>query len=169
MNLLRSLRGFSAVVGAAVLSGCYSYVPVEHPSPGSTVRIQVPLRSAVSRPNQPDEIVSLEGVVVTAADSIVLEVQNRREFGAFREIRTVDTLRVAQADLTAIDTRIFSRGKTLGLTAAIVGVTGILAATAFGLGGGSGGDDGPGNGNGTTTGSLVVNPIFSALLRAVGR
>lgn len=168
MRALRSFRALPAVLGAAVMSGCYTYVPVERPSPGATVRVQVPVRSAVSNPNRPPELLSMEGTVLAAADSIVLEVANRREIGAFREIRTVDTLRVAGADLAGVDERVFSRPKTVGLTAAVAGITAVLVFAALDLGGGSGGDDGSGNG-GTTTSSIAVRPIFSALLGALGR
>lgn len=150
------------------MSGCYTYVPVEQPAPGSTVRIQVPVRSAISRPNQAPESISMEGLVLSAADSVVLEVSSRREIGAFREILRVDTLRVARADLSAVHSRVFSRGKSIGLGVAIVSGTAALAALAFGLRGGSSGDDGDGNGNPTTS-SIRINPILSAVLGALGR
>jgi len=168
MGLPRILGAFFGLLGASFMSGCFTYVPVDRPSPGSTVRIHVPVRSAIARPNQAPEFISMEGMVISAADSVILEVSSRREIGAFREIRSVDTLRVARADLSAVDTRVFSLGKSIGLGIAIAGVTAVLAAVAFGLEGGSSGNDGSGNGN-TTGSSIRINPTFSALLDALSR
>ena len=168
MRALRAVRGVAAVIGAAAMSGgCYSYVPVEHPSPGTTVRIEVPVRSAVSGGRRTQETMSMEGMLLSAGDSLVLEMSSLRELGAFREIRSVDTLRVARSDLSGVSTRNFSKPKTIGLTVFIAGATTVLAVAALGLGGGSGGGDSP-NG-GTNTSSIRVIPIFSALLNAFGR
>lgn len=168
MRLPGLFRAAFGLLGAAFMSGCYAYIPVDEPAPGSIVRIQVPVRSAISRPNQAPESISMEGLVLSATDSVVLEVASRRELGAFREIRRVDTLRVARADLSAVHSRVFSRGRSVGLGVAIVSATATLAAVAFGLRGGSSGDDGDGNGNPTAS-SIRINPIFSAVLQALGR
>ena len=55
MRPSRTITRILAVVGAAFMSGCYSYVPVERPSPGSIVRIQVPVRTAVDNRNREPE------------------------------------------------------------------------------------------------------------------
>jgi len=167
MRPSRTITRILAVVGAAVMSGCYSYVPVERPSPGSIVRIQVPVRTAVDNRNREPETMSMEGTVLTTGDSLVLQVESRRELGAYRELTQTDTVRVAPKDLAGVDLRVFSKPKTFLLTAGIVGVTVALAAVALGLGGGSAGsipppDGGPGS-------AIVLKPILSALLGAVGR
>jgi hypothetical protein len=165
MRSSRTITRALAVVGAALMSGCYSYVPVERPSPGSIVRIQVPVHSAVGNRNQEPETMSMEGTVLTAGDSLVLQVESRRELGAYRELKQVDTVRVAPKDLAGVDLRVFSKPKTFLLTAGIIGVTVALAAVALDLGGGSGGGGPP---DGGTTSAIMVKPILSGLLRALG-
>jgi hypothetical protein len=167
MGPVRGSSRVLCVVGAAVLSGCYSYVPVERPAPGSVVRVKLPVRTIIARPSEAPETESLEGTVLSAADSVVLEVESRREIQRFQELTRVDTVRLARADLAALDLRTFSKPKTLGLTAFVVGATVALALVALGLGGDEQGR-GPPDGGGTT-GSVVVNPIVSGVLRALGR
>jgi hypothetical protein len=154
------------VLGAAIMSGCYSYVPVERPTPGTVVRIDVPVRSAVTGSRQQPETAALEGTVVSAGDSIVLAMSSTQEIGNFRQIRSADTVRVARADLAGISERSFSKPKTIALTTVITGATVGLALVALGVGGGSQGSGPPGNGPGA---AIIVKPIFSALLHALGR
>jgi hypothetical protein len=162
----RVVGKLAALVGAAIMSGCYSYVPVERPTPGSVVRIEVPVRSAVVGTTQREETASMEGTVLTAGDSLVLQIESLRELGNFRQIRSVDTLRVARADLIGVSTRSFSKPKTIGLTAVIAGATIGLAVAALGVGGGSQGGGPPDPGTGS---SIIVGPILSALIHALGR
>ena len=166
MRSLPVVGKLAVVVGAALMSGCYSYVPVERPTPGSVVRIEVPVRSTVAGTRQEEEVARMEGTVVSAGDSIVLRMESLQEIGNFRRIRSVDTLRVARADLSGISTRSFSKPKTIGLTVLITGAVVGLAAAALGVGGGSQGGGPPDPGTGS---SIVVKPIFSALLHALGR
>jgi hypothetical protein len=131
------------IAGAAAMAGCYSYVPVERPAPGSVVRIQVPMRQAVIRPNQRPELVSLEGTVLSGAgssgaDSLVLEISSTGQQGPFRELTQVDTVRLASDALSALNQE-----------------------------GGSAGSELPGNGTSTST-SIVVTPIFKVLRHALG-
>ncbi len=138
MRPSRTISRLLAALGAAAMSGCYSYVPVERPAPGSVVRIQVPVRAAVDRcQTGSPRPMSMEGTVLASADSLVLQVESRRELGAYRELKQVDTVRVAPRDLAGVDLRVFSKPKTILLTAGIVGVTAALAAVALDLGGGS--------------------------------
>lgn len=167
MPTSRTIGTLACVLGAAIMSGCYTYVPVERPAPGSVVRIDIPVRSAVTGTRRDEEdIESLEGTVLTAGDSLVLQMESTRDIGNFREIHSVDTVRVAVADLAGVSTRTFSSGKTIGLTAVIVGGVVALAVAALDVGGGSQGGGPPGPGTGS---SIVVKPIFSMLLRALGR
>jgi hypothetical protein len=154
------------VVGAAMMSGCYSYVPVERPTPGTVVRVDVPVRSAMAGRAIEEDVASMEGRLLSAGDSIVLEMASMRELGNFRQIRSVDTLRVARADLVGVSTREFSKPKTVVLTAVLLGATIGLAVAALDVAGGSQGGK---NGNGNPTTSIVVKPVFSALMRALGR
>lgn len=150
-----------------MMSGCYTYVPVERPTLGTTVRIEVPVRSAVTGMRDPSEVASMEGTLVSAGDSLVVEISSLKTIGNFREIRSLDTLRIARSDAQRVSVRNFSKPKTLGLAAVITAGTTALAIAAIGLGGGSAGTDGPPGGS--TTGAIRVNPIFSLILQAIGR
>jgi hypothetical protein len=131
-------------VVAASTAGCYVYRPVETPSPGSTVRVLMPVVSAVSGRNVADRFESVEGTLVSNGETIVLAVQTRREFGAYREVIQHDTVSFVTDQLAAVDVREFSRGKSIGLGVGIAaGLTG-LAMAAFGTFG-SPGDPGGGD------------------------
>jgi len=41
MFVLRGVRRAAPVVGALLLSGCHTYMPVETPAPGSVARVQL--------------------------------------------------------------------------------------------------------------------------------
>lgn len=167
MSLQRWTTKIAAVVGAAMMSGCYNYVPVERPTPGSTVRIEVPVRSAVTGSREPSEVAAMDGTLVSAGDSLVLEISSLKTIGNFREIRSLDTLRLARSDISTIRLREFSKPKTVGLAVIVAGGVTALTIAALGLSGGSSGNNGPPGGS--TTGALVVNPIFSGLLNLIGR
>ncbi|MGD8319497.1 MAG: hypothetical protein PVJ02_03560 [Gemmatimonadota bacterium] len=163
------LRGAITAVGAALLSGCYSYVPVQRPQPGTTVRIHVPARQAdIGRSrNAEPETLDFEGRVVSFGDTLLLETESRREFGPFHEVFQYDTLRVAPQNLAGIEERYLSKPKTYGFAALVtVGAVG-LAIAALKVATGSGGSGSPGGGN--TQGDIILKPIFSTLLGALGR
>ncbi|MDE0082236.1 MAG: hypothetical protein OXT72_06275 [Gammaproteobacteria bacterium] len=147
MNILRGLRGAAAAAGALLLCGCHAYLPVESPAPGTVARVHVPLRSAVANPNVPPPTVSVEGTVLSAGDTIVLEVRTRQYFGALQELVQENVYRVARDEVVAIELREFSgrRSAVLG-GALLVGVAG-LAVLAFGGEFGQGGE-GPDNNGG---------------------
>lgn len=157
-------------MAAALLggSGCYSYLPVENPSPGTPVRIQVPVASSVVQPNRAPESMAFEGTVVSLGDTLLLETKSRREFGAFREILELDTLRVAQSNLTLIEERMMSKPKTYALTGVVTaGVVWLGIAMMNTLTGERGGDDDGGGDD--TAGQIILLPIFSGLLKLIGR
>lgn len=139
----RSLRGAAAVCGALLLSGCHTYLPVESPAPGSVARLHVPVRSAVSNPNAPAPTVSVEGTVLSAGDTIVLEVQSRQYFGALQEVVQENVYRVGRDEVVAIELREFSGRRSVVLGVGILGGIGLLALAAFGgeFGQGGGGPD----------------------------
>lgn len=168
MTTVRSvLRPVAAALGVAFLSGCYSYVPVERPAPGTTVRVHVPVRSAVQASNAPAETIDVEGVVVSDGDSLVIATKNRREFGAFREVIEVDTLRVARSGISLLEQQVFSKSKTYGMTALVtVGTAGVVWALVQAAGG-RGGEGAPGNGG--TGAQIRVKPIFQGIFGLLGR
>ncbi len=127
-------------MGATVLSGCFSYLPVESPTPGAIARLRVPVNSAVAAPGAPPETATVEGVVLEAGDTIVIEVQTRREIGAYREFIQENTYRIARSDLVSVEMRELSRNRSVGLGAVIFVGVGALAWLAVGQGSDSAGD-----------------------------
>ena len=151
-------------IGATLLSGCYTYVPVERPAPRTPVRITVPVTSAVQNPNRAPESYTVDGLVVSSGDSLVLETETKTEFGAYRDVTRIDTLRVAQTSLLAVDERVFSTGRTIGLSVLIAGgtaalISGLLSVTT--------GNDGGGPGGGSPNAQISIDPIFG-LFRLLG-
>lgn len=124
-----------------------SIMPVQQPVPGTTVRVQVPLTSAAQGPNQAPKTVSIEGTLIEFGDTVEVEVTNHQEYGAFREVTRVDTLRIAASGIIGLDERIFSTGRSVVLGLVIGGAAAAFAWTALGFeGGGSNptpGPDGP--------------------------
>ena len=146
---LETAKLLSAALGAMLLSGCHNYIPIEAPTPGSTVRVSVPVTSAVADLNNPDAPqASIEGVVVDSGDSITLAVTRRQEYGAFREAVRHDTITLDLAGVLMVEKREFSQDKSLLLGVGLLaGATG-LALAAFGIAGGQqGGVPGDGNPN----------------------
>ncbi|MDX1746417.1 MAG: hypothetical protein R3324_10810 [Halobacteriales archaeon] len=149
-------------LGVALLVGCHTYRPVESPSPGSTVRVRVPVTSALNNPNRAPDMATVEGLVVSARDTVVLAMETRREFGAYREIVQFDTVRLGPSQVRSIEVREFSTKRSALLGVAIAGTATLAALAAFGFGGGdegdSPGDDGP-------VASIIATPsLVSSLL-----
>lgn len=168
MSLRRTLRPLALASLGAFLAGCYNYVPVERPSPGTTVRIEVPLRSAVSDPNAAPETLEVEGTLLSAGDSLVLVTETRREMGTFRVLTQTDTFRVARSGILGVREQVFSKPKTFGLTALVLaGATGIaLAALESAVGqSGSGRPGDPTTQGGIRVSPFVLQDLLGALIR----
>lgn len=163
----RLSRGLVYGVGAVVMSGCYTYIPVENPAPRTPVRITVPLNSAVSNPNRAPDSYTLEGTVVSVGDSLTLETQTTAQMGQFRQVSRMDTVRVARRNLLALDERVYSQSRTIGLGVVIVAGTAALVGGIYSATVGSGGDDGNGGGP-PPTNQIDVTPVFRGLLQLVG-
>jgi hypothetical protein len=129
--------GFTKVLvfaaGASFLGGCHTYRATGTPPVGSTVRVHVPVTSALSRA---PETASVEGLLVSMGDTLTLETQTRRELGAFRELVQVDTFRLATAQAALVEVREFSTSRSVILGVVVAAGAGLAAAYAFGLGGG---------------------------------
>jgi len=130
-----------------LMGACHTYTPVTTAPPGSTVRVRVPVTSAVANPNAAPETVSLEGTLLAAGDdTITIATRSRRDLGAFRgELIAYDTVSLASDQRYGLDLVEFSTAKStaLGLGIAVGAV--LAAVAAFGEGGsGGGGDDDPG-------------------------
>ncbi len=162
----RAMWGALPMAAALVVSACHTYRPVENPSPGATVRVTVPVVSAIADPNAPPQSVAIEGEVLDGRDTLVLAMTTRREFGAFRELTQTDTVRLAADQRLGVELREFSPRRSVVLGAVIAaGVTG-LAAAAFGLGGG-GDTDGPGD-SGPNPAIVVSASVLSAIWSSLG-
>jgi hypothetical protein len=153
-----------ALVGAFVLSGCYTYVPATSVAPGSDVRVLLPVESRRAGGTVIRETLAVEGTLVSWDDTLRVATETTQQVGNFRQVQQMDTLRVPASEVDAVELREFSRGRTLGLTAAIVGGAALLVTGISQAAGGS--DDGGGNGNGTSA-SITVGR-FLDLLRAIG-
>ena len=153
------------VVALLAVGACSTYVPVSNPTPGSTVRVRVPVTSALDG-GAPGSA-TIEGDVISSGDTLVLGVTNRQEFGAYREVVLFDTLRLAPDQIMTVEEASFSTGRTAVLTVAIVAGAVGLALTAFS---GSGGDDGPIDGGPPPPQGAVVasNSFVSGVLGLLG-
>lgn len=159
----RRLLMLALLAGAG---GCHTYVPVADPEPGTTVRVRVPVTSALVGPNAPQGSASIEGQVVALRDTLYLATTNRQEYGAYREVVMYDTLALAPDQLLSIERAEFSTGRTMVLTAAIVVAAGAFALAAFsGETGSKGGPPPPP----PPQGALVIsNSFVSGVLGMLG-
>lgn len=143
---MTSLRFVTVLLVSSVLAGCHTYSPVQSPALGSTVRVHVPVQSAVADRNAAPRVETVEGVVVGAGDTLALATQTRREFGAYRELVQFDTLRLGMDQTSFVEVREFSTTRSIALGAALALVAGVAAVVAFNSSenGGEVPDPGPG-------------------------
>lgn len=153
-SLRRATRAMAAL-GAFVLSGCFTYIPVTSAPPGAPVRAFLPVETRMAGGATAAETVPVEGTVVQFGDSLVMETVSRTQVGNFRQVEQVDTLRVAMTDLAGVEIKEFSRGRTVGFTVVLIGGTALLATAISAAAGGS--DDAGGGGG----------PIFSVTPRGL--
>ncbi|MDH5759943.1 MAG: hypothetical protein OEZ65_10170 [Gemmatimonadota bacterium] len=151
---------------AVVASGCYRYVPVDHPAPGTPVRIHVPVVTGVSGTNRLPESTAFDGVVVDFSDSLRLETKATRDYGAYRQITLLDTLVANPADLLAIEEKVLDRRKSTFMGVAVAGgVVGLFTIfTDI-----TGGSTPPGGGGGGPGAAIVLSTVPSTILRILGR
>lgn len=166
MRIPLLLQACALALAGVLAAGCYTYVPVARPAPGTSVRIHVPVRSSADRPGRGVRPVSLEGRVVALSDTLVLETKSRREVGAFRQVVELDTLRVALGELSGIEERVLSKPRTYAFTAAVVGGATLLAVKALEVAGGGGGE---GPGDEPPRGTVVFHQIVTAVLGMLRR
>jgi hypothetical protein len=170
MTRLRSvLRPVAVLCLGAFLAGCYSYVPVERPSPGTTARVVVPLRAGVEGSTVNDRTIAIEGHVLSSGDTLVMETTTRRELGTFQVLTGVDTVKMARSGVFAVEERVFSKPKTVGLTALVTAGAAGMVMAAFKAAGGQRGGGRPGDGSVPT--AIRVPPILlrDALAALLGR
>lgn len=129
--------------------------------PGSTVRVHIPVRTALDNPNAPTRTQSVEGQLVEAGDTLVLATQSRREYGAFREIVQFDTIRLGPDQRSSVELREFSTGRSVVLGVGLTGVVVFAAMAAFGLGGGQEGEGLPPD---NPTPAIVSSSMISSIV-----
>jgi len=110
----------SVIAASFVLSGCFSYIPIEpgEVEPGVSVRARVsPAASARIAPLLgATDARKLDGTVITrSADTMIVEVPtvvtDNREFGRTPNQRVT----IAPSDLVALEIRKLDRVRTMGL------------------------------------------------------
>ena len=165
---MSSMRLAAVVAASAVLAGCHTYAPVQTPVVGSTVRVHVPVQSAVADRNAAPRTETVEGVVVTSGDTLALATQTRREIGAYRELTQYDTLRLGMDQMSFVEVREFSATRSIVLGAAITAVAAIAAVVAFNSSenGGEVPDPGPGE---PAPAVVVSSSLLGALWGLVAR
>ena len=136
-------RAVVALGALTILSGCYSYRAVETAPVGAAVRVDLPIDRPVNAPGGPESVM-IEGLLVESGDTVIMVVESRREYGAYREVVQVDTLSVAADRIATMEIKEFSRGRSLALGLTVASAVTLGAAVAFGLGGGRSGDPGDG-------------------------
>jgi hypothetical protein len=147
-------------------AACHTYVPVANPQPGTTVRVRVPVTSALDNGNAAPSTASIEGTVIASGDTLLLGTTQRQEYGAYREVTRSDTLRLTRDQVLSLEEAEFSVGRTAVLTVAIVGAAVGLAFASWG----GGGDDGPIDGGPPPPqGAIVIsNSFLSGVLGVLG-
>lgn len=154
------------VTGSLVLAGCHTYRPVEVAPVGSAVRVHILVTSALVGPNAPTPTVAVEGDLLSSGDTLVLATRTRRQYGAFREIIRVDTVRVAPDQRAGLDLVEFSPGRSValgvGLTLALAGIAG---AAFGGLTGGNSEEPPSGPVNSVVVGRSVLSTIWGVIAR----
>ena len=165
--MIRPLRDAGFVLGAALASGCYTYVPVQNPAPRTEVRLRLPVTGPAQGSRFVTRTVDIDGRVLAFGDTLILETTRRVQLSPLRELVGQDTLRVGADQIVSVEERVFSRAKTLALTALVVGA---LAAAVGGIVSASSGSGGGGPNSGPPPGADVsVGSIFRSLGGVLGR
>jgi hypothetical protein len=141
---------FRLLVLALSCSGCFTYRPIEAPSPsvGTEVRFEFTSEAArrVEERNPRSLTRGVAKVIMTTADSIGLDVPLPGFYASQRTRPINDTVRVARADLLSVEMKEFSAVKTAIVTGG-VGALALLLVDLSGLESGSRWDKpGPGPG-----------------------
>jgi hypothetical protein len=159
--------GLASILLALFLGACQTYTPTTNPVPGSTVRVRVPVTSAVADPNAAPQTIAVEGTVVESGDTLVLATTTRHEYGAYREIVQFDTVRLGPDQRFSMDVVEFSSGKSIALGLVLAGGAALAASAAFGVGGG---DDQPDPGTPPPPqGALVISSsLIAGILGLLG-
>lgn len=144
------MRRSLTIVAAALLAGCYSYIPIERGTlvPGTLVRARLSVPGAIRLSESIGEIQrSVEGQVVhVRPDALLVAVRVRDPYGGhgFRGAAPkLDTLQVPEGDIAELEEKRFSTLKTGAVLGAAGAISAFVVIRLFDLaGGGGGGPDG---------------------------
>src|SRR5688572_13210553 len=134
------MRRYRALLLAAIgLAGCYTYTPVESPTPGMEVRARLTAEAASRHSQGLDEpVLSYAGrVVSTSADALALDVLVARSSSAFQNVTIRDTVTLRRTEIQSVLHRKFSAPRsalfTVGAVAAgvlvVAGIEQIVGGT----------------------------------------
>jgi hypothetical protein len=139
------------MLGAAALcgTGCYTYTPVQSPSPGMEVRAQLETEAAVRRSEGLDEpIMRYDGVVVDATpDALSLDVLIARSTSAFQDVEIRDTVQLRTTELRSVMERRISPVRTALFTVGVGAAAFAVIKSIDAVVGGTGDDDDGGEPN----------------------
>jgi hypothetical protein len=129
------------------LPGCYTWRPVEHPRPGSDVRVRLNAEAAVRRSEGRDEpVVFLDGRVVREdADRLTLDVLIARDVSQFRNVELRDTVLVGHGEVQSILARELSTTRSLVFAGAMGVAAFAIVSGINAIAGGNEGEPDPGN------------------------
>lgn len=131
------MRKLQCVPLVALLSGCYTYAPVETRAlgPGASVRARVstPAAQRIAPLLGFTEARVLTGSLVeTKGDAIVIEVPTAAQIAAGTSTQTLyQHVSLAPGDVTELERRTLNRTRTALVVGAIVAAAGIAVATSL--------------------------------------
>ena len=136
------MRAVAVLVVIVSVTGCYSYVPVQSPVPGTEVRARLKADAAIRRSQGLDDpITRIDGVVVeSSAQALALDVLVARSSSAFQNVTLRDTVRLESSEIEWVLQRKFSTARTALL---VVGAGAAAAGIIAGIDQVVGGTDDP--------------------------
>jgi hypothetical protein len=145
------------VAGAFLMAGCHTYTEVLQPPPGSTVRVRVPVQSPLTGAGGVPATASIEGVVISAGDTLALATQRRHDLGPYRQLIQIDTVRVLRDAVASLEVQELATRRSIVLGVAVTGaLTALLLAAFTGVWGGGGTDPPPPPPQTSVFGSLQI-------------
>ena len=143
-----TIRCWGVLLLAVSSAGCHAFLESPRVAPGETARVTLHVMRPMN--DGTEQSIRVEGVVVesslgevgSASSFIALEQSSTRPVGNFRDVSTVDTVRIPGADVRRLERRQLSWVKT-GFVAVLTGAVGYMLyerlrdeAEAFGSPGG---------------------------------
>jgi hypothetical protein len=153
----KSISGFRWLALAVLAgSGCYTFQPATEVHPGLDVRTRLNVEASLRRSQGLDEPIRyIDGRVVEhGSESLSLDILIARSPSVFQDIEMRDTVTIMNSEIESILQRKLSVGRSVLVTAAVVGGAVAVVAGINAVVGGT--EEPPDDGNQT-----IVVPIFS--------